>query len=232
MNLERIKTVLRRERYPVFAIVIVLLLLGCFGVLASEVAEAETEVIDHAILRALRDVNGQPLGPKWLQTAMISLSGLGSVAVAVLVVVFTSAFLLLAKRAWQALLVVGCGIGAATLILVIKAYMNRGRPTIVAALASAEGLSFPSGHTLIASAIYPTLGILLSASLRERRLKVFVFVTAALLALLVGFTRIYLGVHYPTDVLGGWALGLAWAIVCGLVYRRLQRKMLVDRAGH
>jgi undecaprenyl-diphosphatase len=229
MSLARLKEVVRRERGTLIAIAAVLLLLAGFAILASEVHETETGSLDRAILRGLRDADGQPLGPHWLQTALLNLSALGSTAVATLVVVLASTFLLLKQRVRLALLVIGCGVGAAIMIIVLKDHVGRERPMIVVALEMARGLSFPSGHSVIASAIYPTLGILLSSTFAARRLKVFTIATAVVLALLIGFTRVYLGVHYPTDVIGGWMLGLAWAIVCGLVCRRLQREGLVEQ---
>lgn len=231
MTLERIKHLVRSQRGTLISIAAALFLVGCFAVLASEVAESETEAFDHAVLRAMRGPDGRPLGPHWLQSALVNLSALGSVAVTTLVIVLGSAFLILTRRARQAALLIACGIGAAFVIVMLKDYAGRERPTVVVALDSVRGLSFPSGHSLIASAIYPTLGILLAANFEERRLKVFVFATAAVLALLIGFTRVYLGVHYPSDVLGGWMLGLSWAIVCGLVCHRLQRKGLVERVA-
>ena len=109
--------------------------------------------------------------------------------------------------------------------------MGRPRPSIVVVLDPTGGLSFPSGHSLGASAIYPMLGILLSTAFEELRLKVFVLAMAVALALLIGFTRVFLGVHYPTDVIAGWMLGSAWTIICGLVGRGLQRKGLVEQEG-
>lgn len=227
--IERIKRIARTERGTLIAIGAALFLVGCFVVLASEVAESETAAIDHALLRAMRGSGGRALGPHWLQSALVNLSALGSVAVTTLIVVLSSAFLILTRRVRYAALLIACGIGAAFVIVMLKDYVGRERPTLVVALDTVRGLSFPSGHSLIASAIYPMLGILLAANLEERRLKIFVFATAAVLALLIGFTRVYLGVHYPSDVLGGWMLGLSWAIVCGLVCHRLRRKRLVER---
>jgi undecaprenyl-diphosphatase len=213
----------------VIGLAIALGLVCAFMVLASHVSEAGTDAIDQAILQALRTDDGEPRGPQWLQRTAGNLSALGSAAVSTLVVVLASVFLILVRRTHQALLVIACGVGTAIAILAIKDFVGRERPSIVPALEVVHGLSFPSGHSLIASAIYPTLGVLIAASFEERRLKVFVFATAALVALVVGFTRVYLGVHYPADVLGGWMLGIAWAIVCGLVCGRLQREGLVER---
>lgn len=228
MSLARIIQLLRDQRVAALALAAVLLLVGGFAMLASEVVEAETESFDFAILRAMRDADGQPVGPAWLHTALENLSALGSSAVATLIVVLVSTFLLLLRRPRQALLVIGCALGTAIAIVVLKNYVERARPSIVVVLDPAAGFSFPSGHSLIVSAIYPMLGTLLWPTFEERRLKVFVLATTVVLVLLIGFTRVYLGVHYPTDVIAGWMLGAAWAIVCGLVGRVLHRKGIVE----
>jgi undecaprenyl-diphosphatase len=230
MSLARLEQLARRERGTLIALAAVLLLIAGFALLAGEVAEAQTESFDHAILHALRDADGHARGPHWLQTALLNLSALGSTAVMTLLVTLAAAVLLLKRRARLALLVIGCGVGAAIAVIVLKDHVGRERPMVVVALEAARGLSFPSGHSLSASAIYPTLGILLATAFPERRLRVFTIATTVVLALVIGFTRVYLGVHHPTDVIGGWMLGLAWAIVCGLVCRRLQREGLVERA--
>ena len=108
-------------------------------------------------------------------------------------------------------------------------FVGRERPPAVEPVEVVAGLSFPSGHSVIAAVLYPTLGMLIASNLRDRHLKVFVFVIAALLALLVGFSRVYLGVHYPSDVLAGWLLGLAFAVAAGVVIKRLKQQNVVER---
>jgi undecaprenyl-diphosphatase len=160
---------------------------------------------------------------------MLNLSALGSAAVTSLIVSVAALFLILDRRPRQAMLVVGAmGLSAIGLTL-LKLAIGRERPTVVEHIEVIGGLSFPSGHTLIAAVLYPTLGMLIASNLRERHLKVFVFVVAAMLALLVGFTRVYIGVHYPSDVLGGWLLGLAFAFAAGMVIRSLKTQHLVER---
>jgi undecaprenyl-diphosphatase len=89
--------------------------------------------------------------------------------------------------------------------------------------------SFPSGHSLNAAVVYLTLGSMLAGLSREPRLKLYFFGVAMLLTFLVGVSRVYMGVHYPTDVLAGWCAGMAWALSCGLVARRLRRRGVVER---
>jgi undecaprenyl-diphosphatase len=228
--LRRILGGVKRRRGTVTVIVLIVGLVLGFAALASEVLEAETDWIDHAILEALRSADGKdPVGPPWFERTMVNLSALGSVAVATLVVIVTCGFLLLVRRPRQAALVIFCALGTALAVELLKAFVGRERPSVVVAIDLAHGLSFPSGHTMIASALYPTIGLLLASSLKHYRLKAFVFATAALLALLIGFTRMYLGVHYPTDVAAGWLLGLAWALTCGLIASWLQLHRMVEQ---
>lgn len=211
------------------SVVVIGLLVVGFVALASGVLAAATEPIDHALLQALRTDVSDPRGPVWLPRAVLNLSALGSGAVATLIVCVAALFLLLDRKPRQALLVVAVASLAALGLTVLKQAIGRERPTIVEHIEVVGGLSFPSGHTLIAAFLYPTLGMLIASNLRDRTLKVFVFVVAAALALLVGFTRVYLGVHYPSDVLGGWLLGLAFAVAAGIVIRALKRQHVVER---
>ena len=114
---------------------------------------------------------------------------------------------------------------------IMKVLFARERPDIVPHLAVATSPSFPSGHSMLAAVIYLTLGALLASFARRRRLRAYVLAVALLLTVLVGSSRVYLGVHYPTDVLGGWMAGLAWALLCWLVARYLQSRGAVEKPG-
>ena len=205
------------------ALIAIALLLVAFGVLGSEVTEQETEAIDHRILLAFRTDDGSPIGPRWLASTMVNLSALGSGAVSTLVVGFAAIFLMMARRPAFAALVALCGLGAWGVMAMFKLILARPRPTIGSPLDQLATYSFPSGHTLAATAVYLTLGAVIAMGLDQRRQRLCVIVMAAFLALLVGVTRVYIGVHYPTDVLGGWLVGTAWALLCGLAARALHR---------
>jgi undecaprenyl-diphosphatase len=218
----------RPARKTLIAFAAIAVLLGTFAVLASEVIEVETDTVDQAILLALRSTDGTPIGPVWLERAMVHLSSLGSVAVATLVVIATSAFLFLDRKPRQALLVIGGTVVVAIALEILKSYVGRLRPSMVIPIDSVDGMSFPSGHTMIASVLYPTLAFVAASNLKQRRLRVFLIAFAIGLAVLVGFTRVYIGVHYPTDVLGGWCLGAALAIACSLIVDTFQRHGFVE----
>jgi undecaprenyl-diphosphatase len=102
----------------------------------------------------------------------------------------------------------------------LKLGIARPRPDIVPHLIDVSDLSFPSGHAMLSAVTYLTLGALLSGMQRDRALKIYVVSIAVSLTVLVGISRVYLGVHYPSDVLGGWCAGAVWAVVCWRVSRR------------
>lgn len=180
-----------------------------------------TDSFDHAILLGLRNSPSDPIGSPSVEAAVMHLSGLGSGAVTALVAIIAVAYLCLAGRWRFAALVVACALGTLLVMLVLKGIYDRPRPTVVTAIDPPGDESFPSGHSMISSALYLTLATLIARALPRRRLRIFAVATGAFLAFLIGTSRLYLGVHYPTDVLAGWTVGTAWALVCGIVARKL-----------
>ena len=201
-----------------------------FFAIADAVKENETQSIDEVILLALRsDPAGKdPIGPKWLEYAMRDLSALGGGAVATLLTLLIVVYLLIDRKPRLAIMLSVCALGTWAVMAAFKNLYARGRPTIIEPMYGAGGFAFPSGHASISAALYVTLGVLLASHLKSRALRVYVVSAGAFLALLVGFTRVYIGVHYPSDVVAGWTVGLAWALLCGAVSRRLQRKGVVE----
>jgi undecaprenyl-diphosphatase len=113
----------------------------------------------------------------------------------------------------------------------LKWLFVRARPDLVPHLVSVNSASFPSAHAMNSAVTYLTLGVLLSRSQADRRVKAYLIGMALFLTLIVGFSRVYLGVHWPTDVIAGWAVGAAWAILASLVAARLQRRHTIEREG-
>ncbi len=122
-----------------------------------------------------------------------------------------------------ALLTVACA-GGGVLNELLKNAFHRARPEAALRLVAVESLSFPSGHAMASSIFYLTIGLLLSRLAQHRREKAYIIGTAILLTVVTGLSRVYLGVHYPTDVLAGWAAGIAWALLCFLVADALARR--------
>jgi undecaprenyl-diphosphatase len=193
--------------------------------ITSEVREGETHAIDQAILIALRDPTdlANPIGPEWVEVMFRDLTSLGSPAVLALVTIAAVSYLWIDDERRAAVFVMAAIAGGATLEFLLKLGFARPRPELVSHLVNVNSFSFPSGHATMATITYLTLGVLLARVQRRRRIKLYVLAVATFLALLVGFTRVYLGVHWPTDVIAGWCIGAAWALGCWLVATWLQR---------
>ena len=201
-----------------------------FAAIADEVLEGETQDFDLAVLQALRGADGGPIGPGWLREAMRDLTALGSFSVLGLVVVAVLGYLLLTGKRVMALLVLVSVIGGTLVSSVLKQLFGRPRPDLEAA-AEVFTASFPSGHALISAVTYLTLGALLARVQRSARLRVYIIGVAVLLTLVIGLSRLHLGLHYPTDVLAGWCLGAAWACLCLAVAAWLQRRGTAEPPG-
>ena len=201
-----------------------------FALLADEVLEGGTLAFDQKILLAFRHSDTHlPLGPPWVQEAARDLTSLGGVAVLTLVTAITAGFLVLDGKKHMALFVgvaVLGGLGAST---VLKDLFHRPRPDLVPYSAYFSGASFPSGHSMMSAVTYLTLGALLARSHELKRIKAYFLLVAMFLTFAVGVTRVYLGVHWPTDVLAGWTAGAVWALLCWLAARRLQLRRTLER---
>lgn len=211
----------RLKRRPLFWLGggVVALLFG-FGLLAEEVAEGDTISFDRAILLALREASDKdnPIGPMWVEEAARDITALGSFSVLGLIVFAIVAYLYLSGRARTGIYL-GFAVLAGTLIsTVLKMAFDRPRPEF-AASARVFTASFPSGHALISAVVFLTLAALLAESAREPKFRVFFIGLGVFLTVIVGLSRIYLGVHYPTDVLAGWSIGTAWALACAMGLR-------------
>jgi undecaprenyl-diphosphatase len=200
-----------------------------FVAIADEVREGSSQHFDDSVLQMLRGTDGaRPIGPRWLVPIALDLTALGSPAVIALLSVGAAGFLAL-RRKWGALCLVAASIiGGAILNTVLKRTFDRTRPDASLHLVEVDSFSFPSGHSMLAAITYLTLGALLARTTADRRIKSYFLTIAALLAFIVGTTRVYLGVHFPTDVLAGWCSGFAWALLCSLIARWLQRKGAVE----
>jgi undecaprenyl-diphosphatase len=202
--------------------------------LASEVREGETQGFDRRILLAMRHPGDlTPIGPPAVQEAARDVTALGGVVVLGLITAITAGFLVLDDKKHMAAFACAAVIGGMIASTLLKDIFQRPRPELVPHIAYASNSSFPSGHSMMSAVTYLTLGALLARSQQRKRLKAYFLLLAALLSLLVGVSRVYLGVHWPTDVLAGWTAGAVWALLCWLVARRLQSsKALESETGH
>jgi undecaprenyl-diphosphatase len=198
-----------------------------FVEVADDMREEDGRAFDWAILRFTHpDVANpaNPIGPAWLDHASADFSALGSVAVLMTVVAAACGYLLLRRRALEALLLIVAAGGGLAISQALKTVFERDRPPDIYRAAEALNQSFPSGHAMLSAVVYLTLGAMLARTEARWRLRIYVMAFAILLALIVGLTRIHLGVHWATDVLAGWCAGAAWATACWLFDRSVRDK--------
>jgi undecaprenyl-diphosphatase len=230
---EKRPVLLRPELAPLLVMVLIAGGVWLFAELAGEVREGETRQIDEAILMAMRNPEdlSDPLGPRWLEEMERDFTALGGVGVLSVLTLLISAFLALDKKGRAAVLVLIAVGGALLLSTLLKSGFQRPRPDLVPHGSYVYTTSFPSGHSMMSAATYLTLGALLARVQPRRRLKVLLLGFATLLTLIVGFSRVYLGVHWPTDVLAGWTAGGIWALICWLIARKLQHQGHIEPEG-
>jgi undecaprenyl-diphosphatase len=203
-----------------------------FGLLAEEVMKGATTGFDRAVLLALRKSGSlsEPIGPPWLLEMARDVTALGGYSILGIIVFASVGYLLLAGKSKAALFVLGAVVGGLLLSNALKMGLARPRPDVVPQLAKVFTSSFPSGHATLSAVVFLTLGSLLTRIEAEaRRTKLYFLALAVFLTLIVGMSRVYLGVHYPTDVLAGWCIGSAWAISCWALALYLQRRGGIER---
>lgn len=194
--------------------------------LAEEVMEGDTRSLDEAILLALRNPANlaDPLGPGWLQEMGRDFTALGGVGVLTLLSFAAGGYLLLCGH-YRATGFMAIALGGGwALSQLLKLGYDRPRPDLVPHGSIVYTASFPSGHSMMAAVTYLTLAVMLMRLLPRRRLKAYLLAVAVLLTILVGVSRVYLGVHWPTDVLAGWSAGAAWAALCFAAAEWMQRR--------
>ncbi|MEK0082497.1 phosphatase PAP2 family protein [Benzoatithermus flavus] len=218
------------ERRVLLALLFIAGSIWGFLALGEEVSEGEQLSFDRAILLAFRnpaDPN-DPLGPPWFESAARDVTALGGTVVLTLMTAGVVGYLVLAGKRSAALFVVASIAGAMILSFAIKAGFERPRPDLVPHGVPVYTASFPSGHATGAAATYLTLGALLARFEARRWTKIYLLSVAVTLTVLIGLSRIYLGVHWPSDVLAGWTLGSSWALFCWVIARWLQRRGKVE----
>lgn len=215
LNLKAWMHLARREIVPLAVFFGVALLMLAFVEIADEVGEGEARWFDEGLLYALRTSDpADPIGPRWLEETVVEITALGGFGVLALVTLLATGFLLLQRKGLHAVMLVVATLGGTAISEGLKVGFSRPRPDLVAHAVDVTSMSFPSGHAMLSAVTYLTLGALLARAQPQRRARAYILGAAVLLTLLIGASRIYLGVHWPTDVLAGWCLGAAWALLC------------------
>ncbi|HLI64778.1 MAG TPA: phosphatase PAP2 family protein [Caulobacteraceae bacterium] len=192
--------------------------------LGGEVSEGETDAFDRKIMLALRTA-GHPheaVGPAWLGEALRDVTALGGTTFAVLATALAATGLAFHGLRRRAVLLICVVAGAQACDELLKALYRRDRPDFALAGAYTYAQSFPSGHSTASAALWLTLAMIASSFEAQLGRKLFWFAAALLVIAGVGASRVYLGVHWPTDVLAGWMLGACCALLGWLAWRRLR----------
>jgi undecaprenyl-diphosphatase len=218
------------EKWTVAAALALIGSLAAFALLASEVFEGDTLAFDRWILLLFRS-SGNPaitIGPIWLKEAMRDITALGGTIVLTIIVLAASGFLVVSRLRRAAAMVLVSVLSGVLLSNALKAGFARARPDLVPHDAPVYTASFPSGHSMISAVVYLTLGALLCRTQSSPVIKAYILTVAILLTVIVGISRVYLGVHWPTDVIAGWLLGGTWALVSWVAMLWLQSRGEVE----
>jgi len=223
----------RLSSAPAILIAIVASAAYVFFQIADEISEAEFDHVDRALLLLFRnsaDIS-DPIGPEWLEETVTEITSLGGYPILVALVAVVAGYLLVVRKYGPAIfLTVSIGLGAG-LSHVLKLLYDRPRPDIVEHLVTTHTASFPSGHATMSTVVYLTLAALIIRLVQERAARIYVLSVAIFMAVAVGLSRVYLGVHWPSDVAAGWALGAAWASLSSLVLSLLRRRRNAQKAA-
>jgi undecaprenyl-diphosphatase len=205
-------------REPVLLILLILSAGGAWAFIevADAVNDGDSRVIDEWLVLSLRDPidKADPVGPRWFEETMRDITALGGYAILTPLTISVAIYEWIRNRRQTALLVIVATVGGILLSTVLKSAFDRPRPDLVPHGSYVLTKSFPSGHAMMAATIYLTIGAMMAQAEKMRSLKIFFLSLGVLLTVLVGISRLYLGVHWPTDVLAGWAAGATWALIC------------------
>lgn len=221
VNLTQLRRKLLSEPFLIGALALSSAGVWAFCEIADEVLEGESHEMDERLVLALRNADdlSDPVGPKWFEEMVRDVTALGGVAVVTLTAVIAVVFLWVLDKRQQAVLLLAALVGGFLLSYGMKALFDRPRPDLTPHGSYVYTRSFPSGHAMVAACTYLTLGAVLAELVRPRALKFFLLAVTIGLTIAIGASRVYLGVHWPTDVLAGWAAGGAWALGCWAVAR-------------
>ena len=229
--LRRMLGIARVEIAAVTALFVVALGVMTFIEMADDMTEADGQAFDQAVLAWMQPVAGDPRGPWWLHEAAADLTALGGISVLTLFALIALGFLIIQGKRLSALLLLIGLVGGVALSEGLKALFGRARPPEAFQAVETLNASFPSGHALLSTVFYLTLGVMLTRAFPRMHLKAFILGAAMTVAVLIGLTRVYLGAHWASDVFAGWCAGAAWAIALWLVAYAVGRHQAARARG-
>ncbi|HTF98576.1 MAG TPA: phosphatase PAP2 family protein [Cellvibrio sp.] len=218
---------IKKVELPVLLAIFTLFASMLIFVLLTQLALQESpHEFDRYLLLFMRNPNdlSDPLGPMWLEEIGRDITALGGNSILILLTIAVLGYLILDKKPRLAAVVLIATLGALCVSSILKKTIDRERPDLVPHHTVVYTASFPSGHSMLSASTYLTLGALLVTTQRRKRIKIFILSFCTTITLLVGISRVYLGVHWPTDVLAGWTAGAGWALACWLLARWLQHQ--------
>lgn len=196
--------------------------LWAFFYLGAEIGEGDTGTFDRRLISLLRtsDSVGEPIGPAWFKDSMRDVTALGGFTFLVLMTIVVVLSLLFHRKRREGIIVAATAIGAQFSIEIFKLLYDRPRPGRLLPPIHAYTASFPSGHTTESTALFLIVATVIATLEAKDNTKILAYTVAIFVIVAIGFSRVYLGMHWPTDVLGGWVLGTVWALVAWIVLRK------------
>jgi len=225
-SLKRFLELLSRWRAEPLIPALLLLIAGSlwgFIELTDFIEDREIHSFDQSLLLSMRtpgDIS-DPIGPQWVEEMGRDLTALGGFTILTGLTFATFGVALLFRKPKLATLIAVSIFSGMLMMKFAKSSFDRPRPDLVPHGVIVSNASFPSGHATMAAIVYLTLGVLLARTQTNRSLRIYIICLSAIIAILVGVSRVYLGVHWPTDVLAGWTLGAAWSLVVWLVAMKI-----------
>lgn len=200
-----------------------LALLGLWGlsVLTEEVLEGDTARIDHSVLHWLNEQ-----ATPWLDHAAVEITALGDTLVVIMIAVISASLLMLLGRKAYAALLVASVAGAGVITPMLKTIFDRPRPQVLELRAhfAESSAAYPSGHATMSMVTLMTIAFIVHRLSRHRWVGVLAGLLAGVVILLIGLSRLYLGLHFPSDVIAGYTVGFTWAVLCALTIVALESR--------